>query len=319
MSMSGIPKPTGAGQVGRAIECQRCKRPARFAKTRRCSSCKRRKPAEEFAFNCWRGPRETHRQTYCQVCSNQTRKRQRALAPKKPSPPRKLNLNPPCAFCDRPAKQVASRRCYLCRETLPTSAFLRDCSRGPSEPHVASRCRKCAATKARERRRKARELNALESEMAPSEHTLVQEELIKVGTSLKMAVWIPMNDRGKACENGSLGEEYALAEEFPKISSGAALKAIEAIDVIWLATDGRPSAAFEVERTTDIRSGLLRLADLVTSSPDCALYIVAPEKRRAKFHRELEREPLKFLSDRCRFLAFGEVPNASEEIRRRLR
>ena len=70
----------------------------------------------------------------------------------------------------------------------------------------------------------------------------------------------------------------------------ATLKTIENIDIIWL--DRRSIAhAFEVEHTTSIYSGLLRMADLLAMQPrmNFMLHIVAPLERRDQVRREAAR------------------------------
>lgn len=58
-------------------------------------------------------------------------------------------------------------------------------------------------------------------------------------------------------------------------------KIIEHIDVLWLKSNV-VQCAFEIEHTTVVYSGLLRLADLVTSQPNIKikLFIVASQDRK---------------------------------------
>lgn len=91
------------------------------------------------------------------------------------------------------------------------------------------------------------------------------------------------------------------------------LKTIEQIDVIWL--KGRSIVrAFEVEHTTSIYSGILRMADLLALQPnmDIKLHIVAPENRQEKVFRELLRPVFSLLekgplSETCTFLTYGSI------------
>jgi hypothetical protein len=93
----------------------------------------------------------------------------------------------------------------------------------------------------------------------------------------------------------------------------ATLKTIENIDVIWL--QGRSIAhAFEVEHTTAIYSGLLRMADLLAMRPNMRidLHIVAPDERRDHVRREIVRPVFSVLeggpmSGRCSFLPYTAV------------
>ena len=73
----------------------------------------------------------------------------------------------------------------------------------------------------------------------------------------------------------------------PEVSDTVSL-----IDVIWLAPGtGEIVAAFEVEKSTSIYSGILRLEDLVRSIPGCAcsLYLVAPDSREKEVMAQLAR------------------------------
>ena len=72
-------------------------------------------------------------------------------------------------------------------------------------------------------------------------------------------------------------------ERLPLNYDDTTLRTIEQIDVLWLR--GRSIArAFEVEHTTSVYSGILRMADLLALQPnmDIKLHIVAPLARREK-------------------------------------
>jgi hypothetical protein len=94
------------------------------------------------------------------------------------------------------------------------------------------------------------------------------------------------------------------------------LRTIENIDVIWL--ERRSIAhAFEVEHTTAVYSGLLRMADLLALQPriQISLHIVAPVSRRDQVRREIVRPVFSVLeggamAERCSFLLY----DALEEI-----
>jgi hypothetical protein len=67
-------------------------------------------------------------------------------------------------------------------------------------------------------------------------------------------------------------------------------RTIELIDVLWLKGNAI-AAAFEIESTTSIYAGLLRMSDLVAMQPNLKipLYLVAPEERRTKVMAEVNR------------------------------
>ncbi len=81
-------------------------------------------------------------------------------------------------------------------------------------------------------------------------------------------------------------------------------------------------AAFEVESTTLVYSGLLRMSDLLALQPniDIKLYLVAPDDRRGKVEQEILRPTFSLrdrpLRDICGFLAFSKLVEKVDGIRR---
>ena len=123
-------------------------------------------------------------------------------------------------------------------------------------------------------------------------HTEMQWRLLDLGVRLGMEVWAPRGDRGKTWSAGRIAYIPGLLEKLPTQFnvSPPVLRTIENIDVLWL-MGGSIIAAFEVEHSTTIYSGLLRMADLVTMSPliNIKLYLVAPDERFPTFMREIAR------------------------------
>jgi hypothetical protein len=97
------------------------------------------------------------------------------------------------------------------------------------------------------------------------------------------------------------------------------LRTIEQIDVLWL--KGRAIVrASEVEHTTAIYSGLLRMADLLALQPnmDIRLHIVAPETRKEKVFTEIRRPVFSLLekgplSECCTFLSYDSLSDLSQQ------
>jgi hypothetical protein len=96
------------------------------------------------------------------------------------------------------------------------------------------------------------------------------------------------------------------------------LQTIEQIDVLWL--KGRAIVrAFEVEHTTAVYSGILRMADLLALQPnmDIKLHIVAPEARKPKVMSEIQRPVFSLLekgplSEYCTFLPYGSLQELAQ-------
>ena len=101
-------------------------------------------------------------------------------------------------------------------------------------------------------------------------------------------------------------------------------KTIELIDVLWLESDAI-IAAFEVEHTTAIYSGLLRMSDLVSMQPNIKLdlFMVAPDDRREKVNYEINRPTFARLKPPlpkiCRFIPYSELLREIEQIGSRIR
>lgn len=136
-------------------------------------------------------------------------------------------------------------------------------------------------------------------------HTRAQGALIELGRAVKCSVWVASNDRGKLLNGIALGER--CSKKLPAMGlSGEAMTRIALIDVLWMQHNA-PAYAFEVESTTSVYSGLLRMSDLLALVPALKmnLFIVAPAARRPKVMSELARPTFRRigLSDYCRFIA----------------
>jgi hypothetical protein len=141
----------------------------------------------------------------------------------------------------------------------------------------------------------------------------IQSSLAKIGIAMGFKIWTPRNDRARVMELTAETERASFLESLPLNNDNATLNTIEQIDVIWL--DGRSIArAFEVEHTTAVYSGLLRMADLLALQPnmDIRLHIVAPDERRDKVFREMLRPVFSLLargplSEHCTFISYESV------------
>ena len=108
-------------------------------------------------------------------------------------------------------------------------------------------------------------------------HTEIQWLLLKLGGDMGLDVWVARNDRSRSFNGQTFGTLQGLKQKLPLQFDEATTRTIELIDVLWLKGNAI-QAAFEIESTTSIFSGLLRMADLITMQPNLniPLYIVAP-------------------------------------------
>lgn len=151
-----------------------------------------------------------------------------------------------------------------------------------------------------------------EPETAPkdSAHSEIQWLLLKLGNDMGLDVWVARNDRGRAYQGRSFNDLPRLKNELPLKFDPVTNRTIELIDVLWLRSTAIV-AAFEIESTTSIYSGLLRMADLIALQPNLniPLYIVAPEDRRDKVISEINRPTFRRLdppmAEVTRYIAFS--------------
>lgn len=145
-----------------------------------------------------------------------------------------------------------------------------------------------------------------------SAHSEIQWLLLKLGNDMGLDVWVARNDRNLSFEEQRFADLPKMRTALPVQFDDATRRTIELIDVLWL--DGNAiKAAFEIESTTSIFSGLLRMSDLISMQPNINidLYIVAPNERRNKVIQEINRPTFARLSspmaEMCRYISFEEL------------
>lgn len=138
-----------------------------------------------------------------------------------------------------------------------------------------------------------------------SDHVRMQWTLAKLGRQSGARVWVPAGDRKR------LQRLFDFTEYESTFGGSIDLPpSVENIDVVWK-EEFRIDAAFEVENSTSIYSGLLRFADLATIAPNTTypLFIVAPAERRSKVWEQVRRPTFRSLSltQKVKFLPYETV------------
>ncbi|MBI4515062.1 MAG: hypothetical protein HY699_04500 [Deltaproteobacteria bacterium] len=144
------------------------------------------------------------------------------------------------------------------------------------------------------------------------ESVCIQALLADIGSRMGMQIWIPRADRDAVSAQWR-GDHPAALDRLPLNYDDTTLRTIEQIDVLWL--KGRSiRRAFEVEHTTSVYSGILRMADLLALQPnmDIRLHIVAPPQRRQKVFQEIRRPVFSLLdrgplSENCTFISYDSI------------
>jgi hypothetical protein len=145
----------------------------------------------------------------------------------------------------------------------------------------------------------------------------VQSLIAQIGHRMGMTIWIPRSDRERVLREWANSDARVL-ERLPLNYDDTTLRTIEQIDVLWL-RNRSIIRAFEVEDTTSIYSGILRMADLLALQPNMAinLHIVAPTARREKVFQEIRR-PVFSLLDRgplaesCTYLSYDALREVAQ-------
>jgi hypothetical protein len=140
----------------------------------------------------------------------------------------------------------------------------------------------------------------------------IQALIAQIGAQMGMSIWLPRADRGAVLKEWK-PDANSLLERLPLNYDDTTLRTIEQIDVIWLR--GRSIVrAFEVEHTTSVYSGILRMADLLALQPnmDIRLHIVAPAAKRDKVFQEIRRPVFSLLekgplAESCTYLSYDSL------------
>ena len=142
-----------------------------------------------------------------------------------------------------------------------------------------------------------------------TDHTEIQWLLLKLGSDMGLDTWVARNDRGKSYRGYSFSDVRGARQELPRQFDDRTNRIVSMIDLLWL-EENTIVAAFEIESTTAIYSGLLRMSDLVAMQPNLKvpLFLVAPESRRDKVSSEIGRPTFASLrpplSSVCQFISF---------------
>jgi type II restriction enzyme len=198
------------------------------------------------------------------------------------------------------------------------SGLLFDLGAGKILPHGT------AALSDEEREKIARSLKKRHAEVLSEHdeenlHTEMQYHLLKIGKSLGYDVVCAANDRSRAF--GDHKFSFLCLPALPPMSVDKdTFSTISLIDVLWLEVGtNNVVCAFEVEKSTSIYSGILRLTDLAISQPDAlkTLFIVMPNDREKDVVLQLRRpavQALKSSGVEMHYIAFSDLREHCDAI-----
>ena len=115
--------------------------------------------------------------------------------------------------------------------------------------------------------------------------------------------------------------QQGCLDALPHNGGGTQLDSVRLIDVVWV-TRGTTtvSAAFEVEHSTTIYSGIVRMLDLALSverDTSMTLFLVAPDARRDEVEAQLQRPAFSRVTELgFRYLPYSELQNHRDAMAR---
>ena len=150
-------------------------------------------------------------------------------------------------------------------------------------------------------------------------HTEIQGWLRDLGLALGFAVHVAANDRMRAWRDGRLGD--GCFDALPQaLADAPGSEAVRLIDILWLdRTTHAVAAAFEVEHSTSIYSGIVRLLDLALGGAAVPhdLFLVAPDDREEEVQAQMRRPAFRHVASlRVRYLRYSELERNRDAMAR---
>lgn len=154
-----------------------------------------------------------------------------------------------------------------------------------------------------------RQKEIIEEKKEDNLHSEMQYHLLKIGASLGFDVTPASNDKSKAFNGQSFS--FISISKFPELPCDKDTQnTIKLIDVLWFEKGtNNIIGAFEVEKSTSIYSGILRLSDLYfsISDGDEVFYIIIPDSREKDVIQQLNRPVIKKSEMNIKYILFSEL------------
>jgi len=147
-------------------------------------------------------------------------------------------------------------------------------------------------------------------------HNEMQYHLLKIGSSLGYDVTPASNDKSKSFNGQNFS--FISISKFPDLPTDKdTQKTIKLIDVVWF-EQGTTNiiGAFEVEKSTSIYSGILRMSDLYfsISNGNEVFYIIIPDSREKDVILQLNRPVIKNSKMNIKYILFSELRSQCDAI-----
>jgi hypothetical protein len=145
-------------------------------------------------------------------------------------------------------------------------------------------------------------------------HTDVQAKLLLIGSYLDYRTYTPDRSKYSDVYKETLGN-ICTEQNVPEGSIPAmSLDTVKMIDVIWFDGEGYPTHAFEVEHTTDMTKGLVRLYQ--THKLRIKMFIISKEAKKDKFETEVSKMPFSKIRKEFIFKNYDELEAFFESVKK---
>lgn len=171
---------------------------------------------------------------------------------------------------------------------------------------TASEFKEYRKNKKREKKLKVTEKERVEvketiQEVQKLGHTDIQGILTELGNLLGYETYVA--DPSEKFRNKRLSE-IATLKEMPQFTLQRLIDTVKNIDVIWFKEEF-PFCCFEIEHTTGVTTGLLRLYQV--RQLNAKFFIIAPKEVISKFKREIKKDPFYQIKDRYIFRSYEDL------------
>jgi type II restriction enzyme len=147
-------------------------------------------------------------------------------------------------------------------------------------------------------------------------HTEMQYHLLKIGQALGYDAFPATNDQSRSFDGHKFS--FLCQANFPTIKCDPETRnTIKLIDVLWFAKGtGNVLAAFEVEKSTSIYSGILRLTDLSYSiaNGNETFFLIVPDHREKDVCLQLSRPSVKSNNVLIKYILFSDLRKHCDSI-----
>jgi len=145
-------------------------------------------------------------------------------------------------------------------------------------------------------------------------HYDLQAKLVLIGSYLGYRTFVPAPDNSKGTIYGVLGD-LCTEKDIPEGAIPAlSLNTIKFVDVIWFDEEGYPTHAFEVEHSTDITKGLLRLYQV--HKLRIKMFIIAEAINKGRFEREVAKSPFAKIKNEFMFKNYDELDEFFQSVKK---